>query len=279
MKNFRSAIDEIDGEILNLFIKRLLIVLKIFKIKEKNKFKIVDFKRENEILKKVLKHSCFNRFKPYNYQFFLNIFNISKILQYNKILEKTEKKQQNLLKSFNFKEFKIFYFNLPKEFLNAKIFLNCSFKSFKTIGSLLKCLKLTKNSLAIFRTKNLNKSLTFLTNRFNFCVNLIFKFKQEFYIFFSNKIFFKRGFNLVCLSLIVNFNLKSLLNLNMFFMLKQVKILAINFKRINKKEVKIFLKLSCSFKKRDSYLQFFKILEINFKNLKILGVFKAIKVC
>lgn len=279
MKNLRNKIDEKDKEILNLFIKRLLIVLKILRLKEKNKLKIVDLKREKEVLKNILNKTYFKKFKPYSYLLFLNVFSISKILQYNELLEKTEKKQQNLLKKLNFKNFKIFYFKLPKEFLNLKIFLNCCFKKSKTIYSLFNSFNLKKSGFLMVKVNSLNEGLNFLTNRFNFYVNFVFKFKGEFYICFSNKLFLTKGFNLVCLTLTVNFNLKDFLNLNMFFMLKQVNILNLNFKIIDEKNVKVFFKLSCSFKNKDGYLKFFKILETNFKNLKILGVFKAIKLC
>ena len=79
LEKLRRSIDSIDGEILNLFLKRLEFCKEIGKLKKGEKFPVFDSKRENEILYKV-KEKSGKDFK-YTKGLFLKIFEICKEIQ------------------------------------------------------------------------------------------------------------------------------------------------------------------------------------------------------
>lgn len=84
IQQLRKKIDKIDKKLLNLFEKRMKISLKIANYKISTAKKIVDFKRENDILKTVKKRST-QKFTHSNSFIFSTIINVSKFFQYRKI--------------------------------------------------------------------------------------------------------------------------------------------------------------------------------------------------
>ncbi len=79
LEKLRRSIDSTDGEILNLFLKRLELCKEIGKLKKDEKLPVFDSKRENEILSKV-KEKSGESFK-YTKSLFLKIFEICKEIQ------------------------------------------------------------------------------------------------------------------------------------------------------------------------------------------------------
>lgn len=79
LEKLRGSIDSIDGEILNLFLKRLELCKGIGKLKKGEKLPVFDSKRENEILSNVKERSG-KDFK-YTKGLFLKIFEICKEIQ------------------------------------------------------------------------------------------------------------------------------------------------------------------------------------------------------
>lgn len=79
LEELRRSINSIDGEILNLFLKRLELCKGIGKLKKDEKLPVFDSKRENEILSKV-KEKSGKDFK-YTKGLFLKIFEICKEIQ------------------------------------------------------------------------------------------------------------------------------------------------------------------------------------------------------
>lgn len=84
LKNLRKQIDEIDQEMMNLFIKRMDIVSYIAQTKAINKIDTIDLNREKEILEKINNNSN-NLIKSYYSKVQKVLFEISK--EYQKTLK------------------------------------------------------------------------------------------------------------------------------------------------------------------------------------------------
>ena len=85
--NLRKDINDIDNKIMSLLINRLEVVEKVGELKKKNNMEVLDKKRENAIFKKIEtlygKDSDETKF-------------LSEI--YNKVMEESKKKQEELIK-------------------------------------------------------------------------------------------------------------------------------------------------------------------------------------
>ncbi len=79
LEKLRKSIDRIDGEILNLFLKRLELCKEIGKLKKNEKLPVFHSERENEILSKVKEKS--GKDFEYTKKLFLKIFEICKEIQ------------------------------------------------------------------------------------------------------------------------------------------------------------------------------------------------------
>lgn len=77
----RNEIDRIDKELVNLFEKRMDIVLKMVEYKRKNNLDIYDKSREEEVIEKNLLGLKNKSYKKYLKEFIQETMNISKKLQ------------------------------------------------------------------------------------------------------------------------------------------------------------------------------------------------------
>jgi chorismate mutase/prephenate dehydratase len=82
--NLRRKIDLIDRKILNLLEQRRQIAERIIKMKIKNGLKVTDRKRENEIIKNLIKRTKNKTLRKYLPQIYKIVFKISKE-KYSKI--------------------------------------------------------------------------------------------------------------------------------------------------------------------------------------------------
>jgi len=85
--NLRKDINDIDKQIMGLLINRLEVVEKVGELKKKHNLNVLDQKREDAIYKKIENYYG----KDTNETKFLSEI-------YNKIMEESKKKQQNLIK-------------------------------------------------------------------------------------------------------------------------------------------------------------------------------------
>ena len=76
---WRKEINNIDNKIFKLFKKRFQVSRKIGNYKKKNKLKVIDFKRENQLIKKAVKKSKLS--KNFIKKLYSLIFNESRRIQ------------------------------------------------------------------------------------------------------------------------------------------------------------------------------------------------------
>lgn len=81
IKALRSRIDKIDDELIKLFENRLDIAKRIGDIKKKNNIKVVDLKREEEVIKKNVSMVKNKDYSDLAQCFFKNIIELSKKVQ------------------------------------------------------------------------------------------------------------------------------------------------------------------------------------------------------
>ncbi len=81
LEELRNQIDQIDEEMKNLFLKRMLIAHKIGIYKEKNNLPLVDEKREKEIMNRLTKSIKDQDLLPYYESFLRYIMKLSKDYQ------------------------------------------------------------------------------------------------------------------------------------------------------------------------------------------------------
>lgn len=81
LKTLRKEIDNIDGELVDLFERRMEIVLKISEYKKENNIPILNSSREKEVIKRNVQRLRNKSFKEGLEEFFINLMNISKKLQ------------------------------------------------------------------------------------------------------------------------------------------------------------------------------------------------------
>ena len=239
MEKIRKEINNKDEEILHSFQERLRLVLKILKLKKERGNLIEDSKREEEVLSNVLKHSS-SCFYDYNKLLFLNIINISKIFQYEKMNKRIEK--NIVMQNYYNRKIKVFSFNVDDELFNLKKFskfevenifkLDLAFFKLKTTKreSLL-VLKINKSEINIFKT----------IFKFNVIVNEIINFKNSSYWVLSKNLYFKQGENFLILNLkFKEFNKTSLI-LNYVKNIDKIKILKFNLKELENNCFKLHL--------------------------------------
>ncbi|MCK9217960.1 MAG: chorismate mutase [Firmicutes bacterium] len=81
IKVLRSRIDKIDDELIKLFENRLDIAKRIGDIKRKNNIKVVDLKREEEVIRKNVSMVKNKDYSDLAQCFFKNIIELSKKVQ------------------------------------------------------------------------------------------------------------------------------------------------------------------------------------------------------
>lgn len=81
MENYRSKLNEIDKNMLDIFIERLKVVEEIGKYKKNHNIKILDQQRENEIISKGLSKIENPDYREYYKKFIELLMDISKDIQ------------------------------------------------------------------------------------------------------------------------------------------------------------------------------------------------------
>lgn len=85
LKSFREEIDNVDKEIVRLFEKRMKLVSEVAKYKKENNIEVYSKNRESEVIEKVLSYLDDREFDIYLIELYLDIMNISKNYQNDKI--------------------------------------------------------------------------------------------------------------------------------------------------------------------------------------------------
>lgn len=83
INNIRREIDLIDEELVKLFEKRLELALKVSEYKKEKSLPIFDSNRETEVINKAKSRLNNPQFEDYVEEFFTDIMEISKKLQYH----------------------------------------------------------------------------------------------------------------------------------------------------------------------------------------------------
>lgn len=81
LKELRNQIDSIDKEIVQLFEKRMEVVLNVAMYKMENNLPILDISREDEVINKNTIHLKNREFENYLKEFYINLMNLSKNYQ------------------------------------------------------------------------------------------------------------------------------------------------------------------------------------------------------
>ena len=271
MKETRKEIDKKDEEILHSFQERLQLVLKILQIKKERGILIKNLKREEEVLNGVLKNS-FSRFYAYNKLLFLNIIEISKILQYEK-LNIYFNKYKIKINYYN-RKVKVFSFNVNIELFNLKKFLKFEVQEVSSLNlAFFKFKKSQCESLLILKTKMNRENIFKIALKHKAIINEIIEFKRCTYLIFSKNIYFKKGFNILILALKLKSINKIYLYLNYVEDVFEVKVLSLNVFK-NKKNFSLFLSFRVNFKEKFLLFKFLNFFSNAFKRLEILGFLK-----
>lgn len=85
LRELRNQIDNIDKEIVELFEKRMGIVLNVAKYKSKNHIPILNGSREEEVINKNIEHLKNKELEDYLREFYIKLMNLSKDYQSMKI--------------------------------------------------------------------------------------------------------------------------------------------------------------------------------------------------
>lgn len=81
LKELRGQIDSIDKEIIQLFEKRMEVVLNVAMYKMENNIPILDISREDEVINKNTIHLKNRELEDYLKEFYINLMNLSKNYQ------------------------------------------------------------------------------------------------------------------------------------------------------------------------------------------------------
>lgn len=81
LKELRGQIDSIDKEIVQLFEKRMEVVLNVAMYKMENNIPILDISREDEVINKNTIHLKNRELEDYLKEFYINLMNLSKNYQ------------------------------------------------------------------------------------------------------------------------------------------------------------------------------------------------------
>lgn len=82
---YRSQVDEIDKQMINLFEERMNMVLKIAEYKKNNNLPIFHKDREKEVIEKNVNRLQNKELEKYTAKFIQDLMNVSKEYQYEKI--------------------------------------------------------------------------------------------------------------------------------------------------------------------------------------------------
>ena len=245
MDELRELINLKNDEILKSFQERLKLVLKIFNIKKDKGLPIKDLNREKQILKSVLNKSL-KRFKEYDYFLFLNILNLSRLMQYEKFNKL--RNSGDILFSFSDvslynKNLNVVSFDVEKELFSLEQFKKYNVKGATTLKEAFNILLNEKADILFYRVKKPNLAEIKLLRRNKTYLNCFIKFNGEIYFIVSKKIYFEKGDNFVCLNLSVKEENFSLLNIMTILFLNRVEIKKMYVNRKSKENLDIFLNL------------------------------------
>ncbi|GAA0076852.1 prephenate dehydratase [Clostridium sp. CTA-5] len=98
LDDYRKSIDEIDKEIIELFEKRMDVVLKVGEYKKKNNLPIFNKQREDQVIEKNLKHLKNKDYLEETRNFFNRLMKTSRELQARKMKEEELEKNQSIEK-------------------------------------------------------------------------------------------------------------------------------------------------------------------------------------
>lgn len=271
MEKIRKDINNNDKEILNSFQERLQLVLKILKLKKERGNLIEDLKREEEVFNNVLKNSS-SYFYEYNKLLFLNIINISKIFQYEKINEKLKKSL--IMQNYYNRKVKVFAFNVDGELFKLKRFSKLDVKNVFNLDLALFKLKTAKcESLLILKINETEIDIFKNIFKFKFIANERINFKNNIYWIFSKNLYFKKGCSVLALRLKLERFDDVLLILNYIKNIDNIKILKFNLAEKGN-NFSLISSFRAKFNEEHILLKILNFFKNSTKSFKILGFFK-----
>ncbi len=279
MDELRELINLKNDEILKSFQERLKLVLKIFNIKKDKGLPIKDLNREKQILKSVLNKSL-KRFKEYDYFLFLNILNLSRLMQYEKFNKL--RNSGDILFSFSDvslynKNLNVVSFDVEKELFSLEQFKKYNVKSATTLKEAFNILLNEKADILFYRVKKPNLAEIKLLRRNKTYLNCFIKFNGEIYFIVSKKVYFEKGDNFVCLNLSVKEENFSLLNILTILFLNKVEIKKMYVNRKSKENLDIFLNLKVCCKDLNRLISLIKMLNSEYK-LQLLSCYRKMEI-
>ena len=279
MDELRELINLKNDEILKSFQERLKLVLKIFNIKKDKGLPIKDLNREKQILKSVLNKSL-KRFKEYDYFLFLNILNLSRLMQYEKFNKL--RNSGDILFSFSDvslynKNLNVVSFDVEKELFSLEQFKKYNVKGATTLKEAFNILLNEKADILFYRVKKPNLAEIKLLRRNKTYLNCFIKFNGEIYFIVSKKIYFEKGDNFVCLNLSVKEENFSLLNIMTILFLNRVEIKKMYVNRKSKENLDIFLNLKVCCIDLNRLISLIKMLNSEY-NLQLLSCYKKMEI-
>lgn len=278
MDELRELIDSKNEEILKSFQERLKLVLKIFNIKKQKGLPIKDLNRENQILKSVLDKSL-KKFKELDYVLFLNILNLSRFMQYEKLnkLKNSSELYPFLDESLYYKNLNVVSFDVEKELFSLEQFKKYNVKSVATLKEAFKLLSNEKADILFYRVKKPNLAEIKLLRRNKTYLNCFIKFNGKTYFIVSKKIYLDSGENFICLCLNVKEENFGLLNILTMLFLNKSEINRMYVNKTDKKNLDIFLKLKVYYKDLNRIKGLIKMLNCEFK-LELLCCYKKMEI-
>lgn len=278
MDELRELINLKNEEILKSFQERLKLVLKIFNIKKEKGLAIKDLKREKQILKSVLKNSL-KKFKEYDYFLFLNILNLSRLMQYEKFnkLKNPMDIGPFLDESLYYKNLNVVSFDVEKEFFKLEQFNKYNVKTVLTLEEAFNALLDEKADILIYRVKKPNIAEIKLLRENKTYLNCFINFNGKIYFIVSKKVYFEKGDNFVCLNLGVKEENFSLLNVLTMLYLNKVETKKMYVSEKNKDELDIFLNLKVCYKDLNRLISFIGMLNCEFK-VELLSCYKKMEI-
>lgn len=278
IREIRELIDLKNEEILKSFQERLKLVLKIFKCKKEKGLEFKDKDRENKILKSVLDKSI-KKFKDYDYFLFLNILNLSRLLQYEKFysIKNTNGIYPFVEESLYYKNLNVVSFEVDKELFKLEQFKKYNIKSTTTLKEAFNYILEDKSDILIYKVKKPNLAEIKLLKRNKSYLNCIINFNGKTYFIVSKKIYFEKGNTYICLDLKIkreNFNLLNILTI-LFLNKANIKKMYVSEKGID--VLDIFINVKIDYKDLKQLISLINMLKVE-SNLELISCYRKIKI-
>ena len=278
LDELRELIDLKNEEILKSFQERLKLVLKIFELKKEKGLKIKDKDRENQILKNVLNKSI-KRFKAYDYFLFLNILNLSRLLQYEKFcnVKNINEIYPFVDESLYYKNLNVVSFGVDKKFFSLEQFKKYNVKSAKTLKEAFNSILDNLGDILIYKVKKPNLAEIKMLRRNKSYLNCIINFRGSIYFIASKKIYLDKGNIYICLDLSIKKENFNFLNILTILFLNKANIKKMYVSEKGKENLDIFLNIKINYKNSRQLIDLINMLKVE-SNLEWISCYRKMKI-